>query len=72
MESFSKIFSLGIILVSAIILIGIIVSFPVMLLWNYCLVPAVTGVNEITWFQAWGLFVLSGLLFKSTTSSGGK
>lgn len=47
--------------------IGFLLSWPVMMLWNYCLVPAV-GVKSITWLQAWGLFVLSNLLFKSTSS----
>ena len=48
-----------------IIVIGLIMSLPVMLLWNYCLVGAIAGVNEITWLQAWGILVLFGLLFKT-------
>jgi len=51
--------------VTLIIVIGLIVSLPVMLLWNYCLVGAIAGVNEITWLQAWGILVLFGLLFKT-------
>jgi hypothetical protein len=50
------------------IIVSIIISLPVMLLWNSCLVPAVTGVNEIGWLQAWGLSILAGLLFKTTVS----
>lgn len=53
-------------------LIGLIVSYPVMLLWNYCLVPAVTGLNQIGWLQAWGLLILSGLLIKTSHSSKSK
>ena len=52
-----------------VILIGLLFSLPVMLLWNGCLVGAVSGVNEITWLQAWGLMVLCGLLFKSSVES---
>ena len=51
--------------VTLIIVIGLIVSLPVMLLWNYCLVGAIAGVNEITWLQAWEILVLFGLLFKT-------
>lgn len=51
-----------------IILAGLLVSLPVWLLWNVCLVGAISGVNEITWLQAWGLNVLFGLLFRTTVN----
>ena len=41
-------------------------SLPVMLLWDW-LMPTIFGLGEITWFQAWGLMFLCGLLFKSNT-----
>jgi hypothetical protein len=52
------------------ILVGLsfLFSWPVMALWNECLVDAVSGVNEITWLQAWGLSVLCNLLFNKTIS----
>ena len=46
------------------IVFGLIFSYFIMLLWNACLVPAVQGVNEIGFLQAWGLSILSVLLFK--------
>ena len=46
-------------------LLSFILSWPIMLLWNGCLVSAVQGVNEISWLQAWGLSLLSGFLFRS-------
>lgn len=52
-----------------VVLIGLALSFPVMLLWNYCFVPAVNGVNEIGWLQAWGLMILCSFLFKTTVST---
>jgi len=55
-------------IVSLVVLLGLLFSLPVMLLWNGCFVGAITGVNEITWLQAWGLMVLFGLLFKSSTT----
>ena len=46
----------------------LLLSLPVMLLWNYCLVGAVAGVTAIGWLQAWGIMVLFGFLFKSSKS----
>jgi predicted tellurium resistance membrane protein TerC len=56
-------------IVGFVVLLGLLFSLPVMLLWNGCLVGAVTGVNEITWLQAWGIMVLFGLLFKSSVDT---
>ena len=69
MISKSDVFSVFVIMIALTILLGIVLSFPIMLLWNYCLVPAVVGISKITWLQAWGLYVLFNILFKS--SSGG-
>ena len=52
-----------------ILLLSFLLSWPVYMLWNGCLVGAVTGVNEVTWLQAWGIAVLSGFLFKTTVNS---
>ena len=49
--------------------IGLILSYPIMLLWNFCLVPAVTGINTITWLQAYGITVLCSFLFKSNSTT---
>jgi hypothetical protein len=50
-----------------LVFISFILSIPVWLLWNGCLVDAIDGVREVTWLQAWGLSILAGFLFKSTT-----
>jgi hypothetical protein len=60
------VFALGI---AAILFLSFVLSWPVYMLWNLCLVGAVSGVNEVTWLQAWGLTALFGMLFKSSTSS---
>ena len=44
---------------------GLLMSLPVMWLWNGCLVPAINGAHEISWLQAWGILILFGFLFKS-------
>jgi hypothetical protein len=53
-------------IVVLVCVVGLLFSLPVMLLWNGCLVGAISGVNEITWLQAWGILVLFGLLFKGS------
>lgn len=52
-----------------VVALGLIFSLPVMWMWNGCLVPAVSGVHEIGWLQAWGISILCGLLFKSSDRS---
>jgi hypothetical protein len=47
--------------------VAALLSLPVMLLWDW-LMPTIFGLKEITWFQAWGLLFLCGLLFKSHTT----
>jgi len=51
-----------------VVTLSFLLSWPVMVLWNECLVPAVQGINEVTWLQAWGLSVLAGFLFNKTTT----
>lgn len=52
-----------------LIFLSFLLSWPVYMLWNGCLVGAVAGVNEVTWLQAWGLNLLFGLMFGKTVSS---
>ena len=47
------------------VVVGAIVSFPVMLLWNSCLVPAVPGAKEVAWLQAWGIMIMVQLMFQT-------
>lgn len=53
--------------VAFIAVFGLLMSLPVMWLWNGCLVPAVTGVREMGWLQSWGMLILCGLLFKNSS-----
>lgn len=57
--------AIGVILFAVIL--SFLLSWPVMVLWNGCLVPAIDGFNEIDWLQAWGLCVLTGFLFNRQT-----
>jgi hypothetical protein len=46
-------------------------GWVVMLLWNW-LMPEIFGLKRITYWQGWGLLLLSTILFKGMGSSGGK
>ena len=43
---------------------GLVLAMPVYFLWNW-LIPVLFRGPEVTLFQAWGLVILCGLLFKS-------
>jgi hypothetical protein len=53
---------------AGLLLLSFLLSWPVYMLWNGCLVGAVSGVSEVTWLQAWGLNILTGIMFKTTVS----
>jgi hypothetical protein len=57
-----------VIIVSAIgliVLVGFILGFPLMFLWNW-LMPMLFSLPTITFWQAVGLNLLSGILFNKT------
>jgi hypothetical protein len=55
--------------IATLVFISFLLSWPVYMLWNGCLVDAVDSVNEVSWMQAWGISVLCAFLFNSTSSS---
>jgi hypothetical protein len=58
--------------IGLMLFLSFLMSWPVYMLWNACLVGAVQGVAEVTWLQAWGIAALCGMLFKSHVSTGSK
>lgn len=69
METVAKMIGLAVVGIVGIVVLGLILSLPVMWLWNACLVAAIPGIKEIGWLQAWGILILCGLLFKNSSSS---
>lgn len=69
--------ALGVI-IAVIIIIGLafgllcLEAWCLMALWNACAVPAVSVLSEIGFWQAWGISILSNILFKSYRSSSKK
>jgi len=59
-------------LIAGVLLLSFLLSWPVMMLWNGCLVGAVAFVQEVTWLQAWGLQILCNLLFKASITTKSK
>lgn len=51
----------------AIVAITALFAFPVMWLWNGALVGAVDGIHPVSFWQAWGISLLCGLLFRQHT-----
>ena len=55
--------------IGGLLALSFLMSWPVYMLWNGCLVDAITGVREVTWLQAWGICMLCSFLFKSTVET---
>jgi hypothetical protein len=68
MEKVSVMVGTIVIAIAGLLLLSFLLSWPVYMLWNGCLVGAIVGVNEVTWLQAWGITILCGFLFKTTAS----
>ena len=69
MEKGIAIIVAGTVALVVLVVISFVLSWPLYMLWNGCLVGAIRGVNEVTWLQAWGLNVLFGLMFKTTVNT---
>jgi Ca2+/H+ antiporter, TMEM165/GDT1 family len=64
MEDFLKAIGLIFVAVFIVLFFSFIFAWFIMLLWNW-LIPVIFGLKVITFWQAFGLSLLSGLLFKS-------
>lgn len=64
MSDFGENFIIALGLIVVAFILGLFAAFPVMWLWNFVM-PAVFGLTKITFWQAFALYVLSNMLFKS-------
>ena len=69
MEKFIAAIMLALGGIALLAVVGLLLSLPVMWLWNVALVPAIPGIAKIGWLQAWGILVLCNFLFKPAVSS---
>lgn len=51
-----------------LVVVALLVALPLKWLWNW-LMPELFNLQQITFWQALGLSLLSSILFKSSTSS---
>ncbi len=54
--------------IGLVLIFGALAAYPTMLLWNW-LIPSIFELREINFWEAWGLLALTGLLFKSVSTS---
>ena len=69
MEKFAVFVGTVVLAIAGVLLLSFLLSWPVFMLWNGCLVDAVTSLKEVTWLQAWGITILCGFLFKTSVNS---
>lgn len=62
---------LGVVLAAfgVLVVVAILLAWPTQLLWNNALVGAADGFNPIGFWQALGINILCGILFRNTSSS---
>jgi hypothetical protein len=71
MEKIAVVVGAVVVGIAGALLLSFLLSWPVYMLWNGCLVDAVTGIKEVTWLQAWGISLLCGFLFKTSVNTKG-
>lgn len=49
-------------------ILAALLALPTMLLWNW-LMPDIFGLTVISFWQAWGLNILTGIFFRSSKNS---
>lgn len=54
----------SLVMIGIIAIVSLIIGLPIMLLWNW-LMPVIFDLPKITFFQAVGLSILTGILFKA-------
>jgi hypothetical protein len=55
--------------IGMVILIAVLMAWPTQWLWNNALVGAIDGFNPIGFWQALGINVLCGILFRNSTTT---
>jgi hypothetical protein len=62
---------IGILAIGIIAIVSLVAAIPTYYLWNW-LMPTIFGITKVTFWQAWGINFLTGILFKNTSSSKSK
>ena len=67
MKNVIKIIKAVVFAVVVVVALGLLMAFPTMWLWNW-LMPDLFGLTTITVDQAFGLNILTGLFFRSSST----
>ena len=59
---------IGILAIGIVAIVSIVAAIPTYFLWNW-LMPEIFAIKAITFWQAWGINFLAGILFKNSSSS---
>jgi hypothetical protein len=65
-------FALGLLLLLGAVVFGIFLAWPIQWLWNNALVGSINGINPISFWQAYGIYILSSIMFRSTATTSKK
>jgi hypothetical protein len=55
--------------IGTLIVIAVFMAWPTQWLWNNALIGAIDGLNPIGFWQALGINVLCGILFRNSTTT---
>jgi hypothetical protein len=55
--------------IGTLIVIAVLLAWPTQWLWNNALVGAINGFNPIGFWQALGINMLCGILFRNSTTT---
>jgi hypothetical protein len=55
--------------IGMVVVVAILLAWPTQWLWNNTLIGAVNGFNPIGFWQALGINILCGILFRNNNSS---
>ena len=55
--------------IGMVIVVAVLMAWPTQWLWNNALIGTIDGLNPIGFWQALGINVLCGILFRNSTSS---
>jgi len=58
--------SLGLLLLLGSIVFGLFLAWPFQWLWNNALVGSINGINPISFWEAYGIYILSTIIFRSS------
>jgi hypothetical protein len=55
--------------IGVLIIMAVLLAWPTQLLWNHALIGAVDGLNPIGFWQALGINMLCGILFRNSNQT---